>query len=117
MIDDHGDAVISDLSEYHGLDLVEVLAEHTHSPRSILARLRWLPDNSALSASFRGEPRGWGQDRHLAATLVDALQQNSWITAAVATKRKPPKPKALQRPKSTKTRARVVRVADLMKGG
>lgn len=118
-MDDHASAVVSDLSEYHGLSLVDVLAEHSHSPRTLLSFIAWLPDDSALAASMRGQPRGWGTDRHLLATVVDAIQANTWITAAVASKRKPKRPKRLPRPESEKksVKARVLRVADLVKRG
>lgn len=110
--------MVSDLSEFHGLSLVDVLAGHTHSPRTLLSYIVWLPDNSALAASMRGEKsRGWGTERHLLATLVDAVQANTWVTAATASKRKPRKPTRVPRPKSdNKAKARVVRVADLVKG-
>lgn len=78
----------------------------------LLARLRCLPDAAALHASFRGEPRGWGTDRHLAATLVDAIQNNTWATIAVASQRKPRKFKPIRRPKSKK-QPTVVSVAQL----
>lgn len=107
----------SDLSEFHGLTLVDVLAEHSHSPRTLLSYIAWLPDNSALAAAMRAEPRGWGSERHLLATVVDAIQANTYVTAKAARGR-PKKPKPIPRPRSKKkTAARVVRVADLVKGG
>lgn len=110
--------MISDLSEYHGLDLVTVLAEHNRSPRTMLALLAKLPDDSALAAAVRGEPRGWGYDRHLATLLFDAVQQNSWLTVlAAGPKRRPARPKPMWRPKGEKRSARVVTVAQLVKGG
>ena len=94
------------------------LAEHTHSPRTLLCHLMWLRDDSALAASMRGdEPRGWGADRHLLATVVDALQANTYVTAAVASKKKPRKPKFIERPSGQrKAKPRVVRVADIARG-
>lgn len=112
MIDEHGVAVLSDLSEFHGLDLVSVLRDYSHSPRTLIAYLSALPDNSALAASIRQEPRGWGTDRHLFATVVDAVQANTWVTAAASGGRKPRKPKPVARPKRA-SRSRVLRVADL----
>lgn len=116
MIDKHGDAVVSDLSEYHHIDLVSVLRDHSISPRMLLARLKSLPDTSALHASVRGEPRGWGGDRHLLATVIDAIQVNTWITKAASTKRKPRKPKPIKRPKQKKQQT-VMTVADLVRRG
>ena len=81
----------------------------------LLARLASLPDTSALAASVQGAPRGWGGDRHSLVTLIDALQQNTWATVAVGSKRKPRKPTPMPRPKTPKQRT-VVSVADLVKG-
>jgi hypothetical protein len=104
--------VVSDLSEFHRIDLVTVLRDESVSPRMLWARIRGLPDSSALHASIRGEPRGWGTDRHLTATVIDAIQNNTWATIAVATKRKPRKFKPVKRPKSKKKQT-VVSVAQL----
>lgn len=120
MIDRYGvDPVISDLSEFHGLSLVDVLAGHTHSPRSLYALITWLPDTGAVAAAMRGEVRGWGLDRHIQASVFDAVQANTWVTAAVSSKRKPRKPKPFPRPKGSlkKNKVRTLRVADLVKGG
>lgn len=114
-MDDHGNAVVSDLSEYHGIDLVAVIRDGSISPRMLLARLLCLPDTSALHASLRGEPRGWGGDRHLAATVVDAIQANTYVTASLLSRRRVRKPKRLQRPKVK--RQRVVSVAELIEKG
>lgn len=111
MIDDHGEAVVSDLSEYHRIDLVAAIRDHTHSPRMLLVRLLELPDTSALAASIRGEPRGWGTDRHLFATLVDAIQANTWVLTAANSKKKPRRPKPVPRPGRSKRR--VIRVKEL----
>lgn len=90
------------------------LRYHTVSPRLLLARLVTLPDTSALVASVNGVPRGWGGDRHALVSIIDAMQQNTWMTAAVATERKPRKPKPITRPKPARKR-RVVSVVDLVR--
>lgn len=87
------------------------LRDHTHSPRLLLARLTQLPDTSALAASIRGEPRGWGADRHLLATVVDAVQINTWVLSSANSKRKPKKPTLVTRP--GKKKRRVIRVSEL----
>lgn len=114
MIDNHGAAVVADLSEFHHIDLVATIRDYTRSPRMLLACLNNLPDTSALHASLRGEPRGWGVDRHYLATTIDAIQNNTWVTAAVASKRKPRKVKPMWRP-SKKRSQKVMKVSDLVR--
>lgn len=82
----------------------------------LLARLLSLPDTSALHASLRGEPRGWGGDRHLLATVVDAIQANSYATVSAFTGKRGRKPKRIQRPKA-KSQRRTVSVAELIEKG
>lgn len=105
--------MISDLSEYHHIDLVAAVRDSTYSPRMLLARLAELPDESALAAAMSGVPRGWNDDRQLLANVVDAILDNSWVTAAVAQRRRPKRPKRMWRPKSKKKQARVMTVAEM----
>ena len=94
-----------------------VLRDYTVSPRGLLARLSCLPDDSALAASLQGVPRGWGTDRHLLASTVDAVLGNTYVTARVAGVKRVRKPKPIPRPKTkARPKRRVVRVADLTKG-
>lgn len=81
------------------------------SPRMLLARLTCLPDTSALAAAVQSAPRGWGGDRHSLVTLIDALQQNTYATVAVATKRRPSKPKPMPRPKGPRKKVTVAELA------
>lgn len=79
----------------------------------LLARLVSLPDTSALAASVQDVPRGWGVDRHAAVTIVDALQQNTWVTVKAAGGRAR-RPKLVTRPNARRhTDRRVVSVAEL----
>ena len=94
-----------------------VLRDYTVSPRGIFARLVNLPDDSALAASLQGVPRGWGTNRHLLASTVDAVIGNTYVTARVAGAKRVRKPKPIPRPKSkARPKRRVVRVSDLSKG-
>lgn len=61
--------------------------------------IEWLPDTSAFTASRHGghEFVGWGLDRVFWARLIDAVNQNSYITARASAGKKgrslrPPKP-------------------------
>jgi hypothetical protein len=112
LLTEHGAAVVSDLSEFHHIDLVSALRDHTHSPRMLLARIANLPDSGALAASFQGVPRGWGGDRHALVTITDAIQQNTYVTARAGGS-KMRKPKPIERPRAKRNRVTVT-VADLL---
>ena len=93
------------------------LRDYTVSPRGIFARLAGLPDDSALAAALQGVPRGWGTNRHLLATVIDAIQGNTYVTARVAGVKRVRKPTPIPRPKTkARQKRRVVRVSDLKKG-
>ncbi|MEV4642774.1 hypothetical protein AB0J80_36075 [Actinoplanes sp. NPDC049548] len=78
-----------------------------------------LPDTSLTSALASGgrEHFGWGVDRHLAADIYDALNQNTRATGQWAKGKVPvlpawPRPKATAANKSEPTKKKVT-VADL----
>lgn len=70
-----------------------------------------LPEDSATVAALRGghEHRAWTSTAHLLASVVDAVQVNTWTTVAAHAKRRPKPPTPLPRP-TTPTRRRVARV-------
>jgi hypothetical protein len=100
LIDKHGGAILSDLSEYHGVDLRELFEdEDALSPRYVLNLVLNLPTTSALYASRRGgqQYRGWDAERYALVAMVNALKANNWILASVnrdpaKSKLKPPEP-------------------------
>ncbi|NBQ37920.1 MAG: hypothetical protein EBU42_10430 [Synechococcus sp.] len=51
-------------------------------------------------------PGSWSNEAYLLAAVVDAVNQHAWITAAVNSKRKPPKPESVKRPGSTAKKAK-----------
>lgn len=65
----------------------------------VIALVRGLPDTSNTKGLAQGGPQhiGWGQDRHMLADLIDAIQQN---TRATGNFKKPPKIKPYPRPKA-----------------
>lgn len=58
-----------------------------------------LPDDSLTHALMRGgmEHKGWGQDRHMRADLIDAINQNTRATGNWG--KRPPKIPTYPRPK------------------
>jgi hypothetical protein len=78
----------------------------------LLARLAELPPDSALKSSLRGEPRGWDIESEQLATVIDAIQVNTFVTARSAGNKKARQPKKVWRPKHKK-QGRVMSVAQL----
>ena len=50
------------------------------------------------------EPASWSAEAHLLASVIDAVNENTWVLAAVNSKRKPPRPDAMPRPGARKRR-------------
>lgn len=65
-----------------------------------MALIQNLPDDSATVAAMRGGRQfyGWDTDRYLMAQLVDSVRENTWVLAAVNSKKKPKRPDPLERP-------------------
>lgn len=76
------------------------------SPREALAIIRNLPLDSATVASIRGGPqfRGWDNSVYMLANVVDAIKENTYAFVAANSKRKPQKPKPVERPAAKKKR-------------
>lgn len=72
------------------------------APSLVLLMVQRLPDDSLTAALAAGgrEHFQWGGDRHLAATLVDVINQNTRATGQW--KKKPPDIPAVRRPKAKK---------------
>lgn len=133
LIDEHSDAIVSDLSIYHGIKPWEII-DGPYPPRLLLAYITNLPEDSATMASLRGGPehRGWDMKTHLLASIFDAVQNNTYVLVSANSKRKPkppqpiPRPKVKERKKNPKAnkfaamarlaRRRAVRQAETVKG-
>lgn len=107
LIDKHGEYIYRDLHEYAGgLNLVDALREGSgYSPRQLIMLIRNLPMDSATIASIRGgeQFRGWSMDRYMVAQLIDAVQENTYVTIlAAGPKRKPKAPEPTHRPDTEK---------------
>lgn len=109
--------------------LLEVLADHGEAVEHDLVCAGWTLDDvgprlpwtalrsfirqsarqraSALHREVVGDDYVWGLPEQLIAAVVDAVQVGNWQRAAQGSKRKPPKPKPIQRP-GTRTATRKV---------
>jgi hypothetical protein len=105
------------------VDLTEVIAGRGPAPALVLALVQRLPDTSLTMALASGgrEHFGWGLDRHIAADIFDAINQNTRATGQWGKGKAPkiplwPRPKVSKKKESKKDRpARRVSVADLYK--
>jgi hypothetical protein len=111
LIEQHGEFVFADLHRVYGLNLVSALQPGSgYSPRQILILIRNLPVESATMAALRGgsEYLGWGMDRYLTTSLIDAVNFNTYaVVAAAGPKRKPKAPEPMYRPEKAKKTKKV----------
>lgn len=98
LIDNYGAGLYADLLRYYDVDLTEVIRGNGPAPLLVMALVRGLPDTSTTIGLVHGGYKhvGWGQDRHMLADLIDAIQQN---TRATGNFKSPPKIKPYPRPK------------------
>lgn len=110
LIDLAGEELYADFQQYTRYNLTDVLVEGSGlTPRLALVLIRQLPMESRTIAALRGgsEFLGWGADRYLMAALIDSVKENTYVTAAAASgKKKPPKPKPIERPEARIQRKR-----------
>jgi hypothetical protein len=100
LIDEHGEALLSDMLHYYRVDLRELFSrEAPLSPRWVLSLILNLPSTGAFWASRSGgkQFRGWDVDRYALVSLVDAVRVNNYILTMVnrdpkKSKPKPPEP-------------------------
>ena len=108
LIDSHGECIVADLQDTYGVNLVSALQSGSgYSPRQLLVLIKQLPSDSRTHAALRGgdEFVGWGIDRYILATIVDAINHNTHaIVAANSGKKKPRAPKPHYRPDAAKKR-------------
>lgn len=85
---------------------MDVIEGRGPSPYFVMTLVRRLPDTSLTVALASGgrDQFGWGVDRHLAADLFDALNQNTRATGQWG-KGKAPKFKPWPRPSAKKKKA------------
>lgn len=100
LIDRCGEQILADFQSEYGLNLIEVLRPGGMPPRQVLALIRQLPPESRTVAALRGgdQFQGWGVDRYLLASVVDAINANTYAFISANSKRKPKSPEPVQRP-------------------
>lgn len=97
LIDEHGEAILSDLLHYYQVDLRELLSEvDPLSPRYVLALVMQLPTDGAFHASRQGgvQFRGWDAGRYALVAQVNAQRATNHILMMVNRDPKRSKPKA-----------------------
>lgn len=107
MCDQNGAELVADFQRFYGLRLSDVAAGSV-SPRSALAMVEHLPENSALVVSVRGgrEHTGWDTTAYLLACLIDSVNMTTFAVSSQNAKRKPNKPKPFERPGQRKRKIR-----------
>ncbi|QYW07865.1 tail assembly chaperone [Streptomyces phage RedBear] len=121
LVDEYGEGLYPDLRFYFGIDLADVIEGRGPSPSLVILLVQRLPDTSLTAALASGgrEQFGWGVDRHMAADIFDALNQNTRATGNWGKKGAPKLPE-YPRPKVKKSKdkdrpKKKVSVADLFK--
>lgn len=97
LIDEYGEAILSDLLLYYRVDLRDLFSDEASlSPRYALALIVHLPLDGAYYAARRGgqQYRGWDMDRYALVALVNAQRATNHILMMVNRdpKKAPPKP-------------------------
>jgi len=86
LIDEHGEAIVSDLLHYYRVDVRELFSDSSPlSPRYVLSLITHLPTEGALYASYRGGPkfRGWDAGRYALVAQVNAQRATNHILTLV----------------------------------
>lgn len=98
LIDEHGEAILSDLLHYYQVDLRDLFAEVPLSPRYVLSLITWLPTDSALQASRRGGHQfvGWDIDRYGMVAAINELRAANHLTLSINRDPKKARPRAPQ---------------------
>jgi hypothetical protein len=95
------DALYADFRQYYHVNLLDVLKfDGSLTVREAVILVEQLPFEARTVGMLQGgvEFRGWTVDRHLQASIVDALNSLNYMFLAVNTKKKPKPPVPLQRP-------------------
>jgi len=89
----------ADFFQYYGLDIAK-LGQPGLSLGRFESLVKNLPRESRTVQKIVGERVSWGESEHLLASLIDAVQLNSWIAANVYTpaSKRSPVPERFPRP-------------------
>lgn len=100
LIEEHGSEVVADLQRYFQVDLGRTITGEGYSPRRVLVFVRNMPVGSKTYAALSDDQRseGWDVQGYLTASLVDAVRENTYVTAQVQTKKKLTRPEPMDVP-------------------
>lgn len=109
LVDEHGSILVSDLQQYFQADLGETVSGEGFSPLRILAFLEGMPVGSKSYAALAHEEKavGWDTQAYLLAGLVDAVRENTYVTAQLQSKKKLKRPEPIDTPGTRKKEAPV----------
>ena len=102
LIEKAGGELLADFEQYTRYHFLDLLVDGSGlTPRLALALIKQLPLGSRTVAILQGGPefQGWDMNMYMMANLFDAISQNTYVTVAAASgKKKPAKPKPMERP-------------------
>lgn len=81
-MDEHAEALESDLLRHYGIDLLDWHRGRLSS-RRLAVLVRHLPRDSALHRELHGEAAEWSVTDYLLAHAVDQLAESNWMFAMV----------------------------------
>lgn len=107
LVDDLGSILISDLQFYFQADLGKTVSGEGFSPRRILAFVEGMPPASRTFAALGDDARteGWDTQAYLLAGLVDAVRENTFVTAQIQSKKKLKRPDPIDVPGNKKKKS------------
>lgn len=86
---------------------------HKATPRRVWSLLRRLP---AGTWHKDNGPASWSNEAYLIAGLIDSVNQNTWVTVAANSKKKPKQPKPIPRPGTSVKKTKWSDLADSLGG-
>lgn len=100
LVEEHGSVLIADLQRYFQVDLGLTVSGEGYSPRRILVFVENMPHGSKTYAAIgkEKEAEGWDTQAYLLAGLVDAVRENTFVTAQVQSKKKLKRPEPMDVP-------------------
>ena len=102
-MNEHGEAIESDLSRFHHVNLFADLGTDRLTWRRLDVLLRHLPRESSFVQAVGGDAARWSDSEHLLAGVIDVLQVGNYLTTRAHFKGNPPKPKPIRRPGESTT--------------
>lgn len=103
LIDKAGEALYQDFQEVYGLNLIHMVRDDV-PPTEIILLIRGLRVGSRFAALLNGSAEfvGWDVLEYQIASLIDAVNYNTYVLTSANSKKKPKAPKPAYRPKKEK---------------